>query len=113
MFSSVFFIPLAPLKRGRLVHHLYSTCEWGGIHCVSTDPPPRSPLFKGVGGMQREDIMYTGVLHIFSEGVSQMSGAYSVVLEVVSVLEVHKPASTLMARVFTAGALYSFFFISV
>ena len=61
--------------------------------------------------MQREDIMYTGVLHIFSEGVSQMSGAYSVVLEVVSVLEVHKPASTLMARVFTAGALYSFFFI--
>ena len=63
--------------------------------------------------MQREDIMYTGVLHIFSEGVSQMSGAYSVVLEVVSVLEVHKPASTLMASVFTAGTLYSFFFISV
>ena len=42
-----------------------------------------------------------------------MLGAYSVVLEVVSVLGVHKPASTLMARVFTAGALYSFFFISV
>ena len=45
--------------------------------------------------------------------MSQISGAYSVVLEVVSVLEVHKPASTLMARVFTEGALYSFFFISV
>ena len=85
----------------------------GSIRWVSTDPPPRPPLLKGVGGMQREDIMYTGVLHKFSEGVSQMSGAYSVVLEVVSVLEVYKPASTLMARVFAAGASYSFFFISV
>ena len=34
MFSSVFFIPLAPLKRGRLTHHLYSICRREAINCA-------------------------------------------------------------------------------